>query len=97
MTLGENIARLRAQRGWSQGGLAEALGVSRQSVSKWETDGSVPELDRLVQLSELFGISLDALVRGEAAPEPAAPQKADRSGDRSASFFRTRAVRRSAR
>ena len=75
MTLGENIARLRAQRGWSQGGLAEALGVSRQSVSKWETDGSVPELDRLVQLSELFGISLDALVR-EAAPEPAAPQRA---------------------
>lgn len=83
MTLGENIARLRAQKGWSQGDLADALDVSRQSISKWETDGSIPELDRLVQMSGLFGITLDALVRGEdaipaaaltAASVPAPPQ-----------------------
>ncbi len=73
MTLGENIARLRAQKGWSQGDLADALNVSRQSVSKWETDGSIPELDRLVQMSELFGITLDELVRGDSTPHSASP------------------------
>ena len=62
MTLGENIARLRAEKRLSQGDLADALGVSRQSVSKWETDASVPELDKLVRLSELFGVTLDRLV-----------------------------------
>lgn len=76
MTLGENIARLRAEKNLSQGALAEALNVSRQSVSKWETDGSVPELERLMQMSELFGVSLDELVKGEAAEsaEPPAPE-----------------------
>ena len=69
MTLGENIARLRAEKRLSQGDLADALGVSRQSVSKWETDASVPELDKLVRLSELFGVTLDRLVKGEAADE----------------------------
>ncbi|MGM9618963.1 MAG: helix-turn-helix domain-containing protein [Oscillospiraceae bacterium] len=64
MTLGENIARLRAERGMSQGALAEALEVSRQSVSKWETDGSVPELEKLVRMSALFGVTLDELVKG---------------------------------
>ena len=73
MTLGESIARLRAQKGWSQGDLAEALNVSRQSISKWETDGSIPELERLLQMSELFGITLDELVRGgDAVPAAAA-------------------------
>ena len=75
MTLGENIVRLRTQRNWSQGDLADALDISRQSVSKWETDASVPELEKLLKLSELFGVTLDALVRGEDAPkaETAAP------------------------
>lgn len=70
MTLGENITRLRTEKGWSQGDLADALDVSRQSISKWETDSSVPELDKLLKLSELFGVTLDALVRGERAAEP---------------------------
>lgn len=65
MTLGERIVRLRNQKGLSQDALAELLGISRQSVSKWETDASVPELDKLIRLSDVFGISLDALVRGE--------------------------------
>ena len=69
MTLGENIVRLRTQKNWSQGDLADALGISRQSVSKWETDASVPELDKLMKLSELFGVTLDALVRGEETPK----------------------------
>ena len=76
MTLGENIVRLRTQKNWSQGGLADALDISRQSVSKWKTDASVPELEKLLKLSELFGVTLDALVRGEDAPqsEPAAAE-----------------------
>ena len=60
MTLGQNIARLRAQKNLSQGDLADALEVSRQSVSKWETDASIPELDKLLRLAELFGVTLDA-------------------------------------
>ena len=59
MSLGTNISRLRAEHHLSQGDLAEALAVSRQSVSKWETDSSVPDLDKLVKLSQLFGVSLD--------------------------------------
>lgn len=65
MSLGENIVRLRTEQGLSQESLAEKLGVSRQSVSKWETDGSIPDLDKLIKLSEVFGISLDELVKGE--------------------------------
>lgn len=65
MTLGENIVCLRTKKNWSQGDLADELGVSRQSVSKWETDASVPELGKLLKLSELFGVTLDELVNGE--------------------------------
>ena len=69
MTLGENIVRLRTQKNWSQGDLADALEISRQSVSKWETDASIPELDKLLKLSELFDVTLDELVRGEDVPK----------------------------
>ena len=70
MTLGERICRYRVERRLSQQEVAEKLEVSRQSVSKWETDGAVPELDKLVKLCELFEISLDELVRGEKPQEP---------------------------
>lgn len=66
MNLHETIYRLRTQRGLSQLELAEALEVSRQSISKWETGAAVPELDKLVKLSDVFGITLDELVRGTA-------------------------------
>ena len=56
--------------GLSQGELAEKLGVSRQAVSKWETDAGLPDLDRLIALSGLYNITLDELVKG-AAPSPA--------------------------
>lgn len=81
MTLGETIVRLRKEKGLSQGELADALEVSRQSVSKWETDSSVPELEKLVKLGELFGVTLDELVKGErpapaeAEPVPAPPAR----------------------
>lgn len=64
MTLGQRLIQLRGRAGLSQDALAERLGVSRQSVSKWETDASVPELDKLVRLSQVFGVTLDELVKG---------------------------------
>ena len=77
MNLGETICRLRTQAGLSQSDLAEALEVSRQSVSKWETNASVPDLDRLVRMADFFHVSLDQLVKGEEGTEslepPAAP------------------------
>ena len=75
MTLGGNIHRLRTKQNMSQGDLADALGVSRQSISKWETDGAVPELDKLLKLSNIFGVTLDELVHGaEAATTPPSPE-----------------------
>lgn len=65
MSLGQKIYKLRTDSKLSQEELAVKLSVSRQSVSKWETDSSVPELDKLLGLSDIFGVSLDALVRGE--------------------------------
>ena len=73
MTLGQRIMAYRTKAHLSQDSLAELLEVSRQSVSKWETDASVPELSKLVRLCQVFGVSLDELVTGEtttAAPEP---------------------------
>lgn len=69
MSLGKRISTLRAEKRLSQGDLAEKLEVSRQSVSKWETDSSVPDLDKLVKLSEVFGVSLDELVLGDKKEE----------------------------
>lgn len=74
MSLGTNISRLRAEKRLSQGELADILNVSRQSVSKWETDASVPDLDRLVKLSRVFDVTLDELVTGEAPAAAAAVQ-----------------------
>lgn len=65
MTLGQKIFELRNKQKMSQGDLAEKLNVSRQSISKWETDASVPELDKLILLSDLFNITIDELVRDE--------------------------------
>ena len=82
MTLGERIYQERMNRRLSQTDLAEMLEVSRQSVSKWETNASVPDLDKLVRMCELFEISMDRLVRGidtqepkENPPAAVAPQK----------------------
>ena len=65
MILGEKIAVLRKQNGWSQEDLAEQLQISRQSVSKGESGASIPDLDRIVKLSALFGVSTDYLLKDE--------------------------------
>lgn len=70
-TLGERIYELRTGRGMSQGNLADSLDVSRQTVSKWENNQSIPELDRLIAMSGIFGVSVDYMVKGEAPTENA--------------------------
>ena len=69
--ISEKIADLRRQAGWSQEELAERLDVSRQSVSKWESGASLPEVDKIVAMSRLFGVSTDFLLKEEAGPETA--------------------------
>lgn len=63
MTLGEKIQKLRKSCGLSQLQLAEQLDVSRQSVSKWELNESVPDINKIVRLSELFSVSVDELLK----------------------------------
>ena len=67
MTLGQRIQELRKQNNLSQEALGEKLGVSRQAISRWEMDGAVPEVDKLIAMSKLFGISLDELLGLKAA------------------------------
>ncbi len=62
MTFSENLMALRKKHGLSQEGLGALVGVSRQTVSKWELGSTTPELDKLVALSEYFDVSLDELV-----------------------------------
>lgn len=62
MSLGTKIYELRKEANWSQEELADRLGVSRQTVSKWELDQSVPELDKVQKICTVFGLSLDSLV-----------------------------------
>lgn len=65
MILADKIIDLRKKQGWSQEELAEHLGVSRQSVSKWESGMSVPDLNKIIAMSELFGVSTDYLLKDE--------------------------------
>ena len=67
MELSNQIRRLRAERGLSQDALAEAIFVSRQTVSNWETDKTYPDVQSLVLLSQLFNVSLDELIQGDVA------------------------------
>lgn len=74
MTLGEKICTLRTGKGLSQEDLAQRLEVSRQSVSKWETGQSVPDLEKIIRLADLFGVSVDELVREGERPQPPQPE-----------------------
>mgnify|MGYP004457172673 FL=1 len=65
MIMAEKITMLRKRSGWSQEELAEKLGVSRQAVSKWESGASLPDLDRMVKISQLFCVSTDYLLKDE--------------------------------
>lgn len=71
MTIGQKIAILRNSYQFSQEQLASQLEVSRQSVSKWESDISIPEISKIIQLSTLFNVSIDDLLRDEIPLEPA--------------------------
>lgn len=68
----DRLVELRRAKGMSQEELASALGLSRQAVSKWERAESAPDIGNLVAISELYGVSLDEIVRGQ---EPAAKQE----------------------
>lgn len=71
MILAEKIMEERKKNGWSQEELAEKLSVSRQAVSKWESAQSIPDLQRVIQLSEIFGVSTDYLLKDECeTPQP---------------------------
>ena len=67
--IGNRIAELRRQNGMSQEELVDRLGISRQSVSKWESGQSQPEIEKLLQLSELFHVSTDYLLKEDTMPE----------------------------
>ena len=58
MTIGQRIALKRKERSLSQEALGQEVGVSRQSIYKWESDAAVPEIDKLIALSRLFGVSV---------------------------------------
>ena len=65
MILADKIIELRKKNGWSQEDLAEKLNVSRQSVSKWEGAQSVPDMARIVMMSDIFGVSTDYLLKDD--------------------------------
>ena len=77
MLLSEKIMSLRKRNGWSQEELAQQLGVSRQSVSKWESMASMPDIQKIMSMSELFGVSTDYLLKDELEELPATAIAAD--------------------
>lgn len=74
MILADKIIDLRKKNGWSQEELASQLGVSRQSVSKWESGQSIPDLDRILKMSDIFGVSTDYLLKDDVEPADTPPQ-----------------------
>lgn len=71
MTFAERLMALRRAKGWSQEELGEKLGVTRQTVSKWELGSTTPEMEKLSAMGGLFGVSLDELVNGKQEQTPA--------------------------
>lgn len=80
MTFGEKLQALRQSAGMSQDALAERLDVSRQAVSRWERDETMPETDKAVVLADIFGVTTDYLLRPQAAEQPSAEEHPPRSG-----------------
>lgn len=75
MTLGQRIAQKRKELGLSQEGLGEQLGVSRQTIYKWESDASLPEIEKLIALSRLFSVTVGWLLGVEEVPRPAGEEE----------------------
>lgn len=86
MNLSEKISDLRKKQGWSQEDLADKLGVSRQSVSKWEGGLAMPELDKVVQMSKLFGVSCDYLLVDSANDKSVANSEESRNEEPQTAF-----------
>ena len=80
MTFGEKMQALRQSTGMSQDALAERLDVSRQALSRWERDETMPETDKVVVLADIFGVTTDYLLRPQAAEQPSAEEHPPRSG-----------------
>lgn len=74
MIFADKLIALRKKAGWSQEELANQLNVTRQSVSKWEGAQSVPDMDKVVQMSRLFGVTTDFLLKDELSEEEPAPE-----------------------
>ena len=75
MTLGEKLSKLRKQSNITQEQLAERLGVSRQAISKWESDASYPETDKLIQIGKLYHCSMDYLLKDDIEEESLSEKK----------------------
>ncbi|MBR1457626.1 MAG: helix-turn-helix domain-containing protein [Oscillospiraceae bacterium] len=86
MILADKIIDLRKKNGWSQEDLAEKLDVSRQAISKWEGAQSVPDMVRIIRMSELFGVSTDYLLKDEMEHPQAAESRDDDSPLRTVSL-----------
>lgn len=80
MIFADKLIDLRKKNGWTQEDLAEKMNVSRQSVSKWESAQSIPDLEKLLRLSALFGVSTDYLLKDDLD----APEYVDAAEDRPA-------------
>ena len=78
MTFGEKLQGLRQKAGMSQDALAEKLNVSRQAVSRWERDETMPETDKVVALADLFDVTTDYLLRQQV--EDKTEEKAEQIG-----------------
>ena len=65
MIFADKLIQLRKKSGWSQEELAEQMGVSRQSISKWEGAQSIPDLEKIIRLAKLFSVSTDYLLTGD--------------------------------
>ena len=77
MNIADRIQHLRKVEGLSQEELADAVGVSRQAVSKWESEQSLPDIDKVVILSDLFGVTTDYILKGIEPPGKAEAKKTD--------------------
>ena len=86
MILADKIITLRKKNGWSQEELAEKVGVSRQAISKWESAQSVPDLDKILRMSEIFGVTTDFLLKDEMETEEYTGSTAEDSPLRSVSM-----------
>ena len=78
MTFGEKLFHLRKEKGLSQEALAEQVGTTRQAISKWENDQGFPETEKLLQLSNIFEISIDYLLKDEQSSNTVRDRKSTR-------------------